>query len=149
MISKHNSKVTKNAEPPQNELQKLCNCRKKEDCPLQGQCLKKELVYQATVTSEGGNIGNTFKKRYTGHLHNIKHENSNGTTLSAHIWKLKKENKKFEITWKILKHAKPFTPVSAQCALCTAEKSIIIFKQEMATLNTRNELGSHCKHKKS
>ena len=28
-------------------------------------------------------------------------------------------------------------------------KKIIIFKPESATLNTRNELGAHCKHKQT
>ena len=96
-----------------------------------------------------GLTANTFKKRYSGHLHNLRHENSNGTTLSAYIWKLKKENKQFEITWKILNHAKPFSPINRKCALCTSEKSTIIFKPDFATLNTRNELGSHYKHKNS
>ena len=32
----------------------LCNCRKKEDCPLANQCLTKSIVYQATVTTEQG-----------------------------------------------------------------------------------------------
>ena len=36
-----------------------------------------------------------------------------------------------------------------KCALCTAEKKIIIFNPESATLNTRNELGAHCKHKQT
>ena len=44
---------------------------------------------------------------------------------------------------------KPFTRVNDQCALCTAEKKVIIFKPDLATLNTRNELGAHCKHKES
>ena len=69
--------------------------------------------------------------------------------MSAYIWQLKSEGKKFEINWKILKHAKPFIPANGQCALCTAEKDIIIFKPEFAKLNTRNELGAHCMHKQS
>ena len=51
--------------------------------------------------------------------------------MSAYIWQLKREGKKFEINWKILKHAKPFTPANGQCALCTAEKDIIIFREEL------------------
>ena len=96
-----------------------------------------------------GLTANTFKKRHSGHTFNFKHEDSKGTTLSAYIWKLKNQNKNFEISWKILQHAKPFTPVNGQCALCTAEKKVIIFKPDLATLNTRNELGAHCKHKES
>ena len=32
----------------------LCNCRKKEDCPLENQCLTRGIVYQANVTIEQG-----------------------------------------------------------------------------------------------
>ena len=94
-------------------------------------------------------VPNTYKERFSGHLFNFKHENSKGTTLSAYIWKLKNENRKYEFSWKILQHAKPFTPENGQCALCTAEKKIIIFKPELSSLNSRNELGAHCRHKKS
>ena len=106
----------KNTQPTQNLQEKLCNCRKKSECPLGGQCLKKEIVYQATVNSEGGETetyvgltANTFKKRHSGHTFNFKHEDSKGTTLSAYIWKLKNQNKNYEISWKILQHTKPFT----------------------------------------
>ena len=94
-----------------------------------------------------GLTANTFKKRYSGHLFNFNHEDSKGTTLSTYIWKLKNEGKPYEIKWKILKHAKPFSPDSGQCALCTAEKKIIIFKPDLSSLNTGNELGAHCRHK--
>ena len=90
--------------------------------------MKKELIYQATVKIEGGEAqnyvgltANSFKERYSGHLFNFNHEESQGTTLSAFIWQLKSEGKRFDINWKILKHAKPFTPANGQCALCTAE----------------------------
>ena len=74
-----------------------------------------------------GLTANTFKERHLGHIFNFNHENSKGTKLSTYIWKLKKkqkktEAKKYDITWKILRHAKPYSPVNRQCALCTAEK---------------------------
>ena len=94
-----------------------------------------------------GLTANTFKERYSGHLTNFNNEHSKGTTLSTYIWKLKNESKIYNITWKILKHAKPFSPINGQCALCTAEKKFIIFKPELSSLNSRNELGAHCRHK--
>ena len=71
----------------------------------------------------------------------------NETCLSQHIWNLKKENIDFEISWKILDRAQPFSPVSGICALCTLEKYYIIFKPELATINQRDEMNSHCLHK--
>ena len=85
-------------------LEKLCNCRQKEDCPLGWQCLKNVLVYQATVKTEGGEArnymgltANSFKERYSGHLFNFNHEESKGTRLSNYISQLKSEGKIFEI----------------------------------------------------
>ena len=47
IISSHNAKITrpKPEDPP-------CNCRVKEDCPLDGKCRMTNVVYQATVTTQ-------------------------------------------------------------------------------------------------
>ena len=75
VIASHTAKVIKDSLPAQNNQQKFCNCLVKEECPMDGQCLKKELIYQATVISEGqqtqnyvGLTANTFKDRYSGHF---------------------------------------------------------------------------------
>ena len=53
-----------------NEMPKNCNCRVKSNCPLQENCLARNIVYQATVQSEGntetyvGLTATTFKSRY-------------------------------------------------------------------------------------
>ena len=67
--------------------------------------------------------------------------------LSQHIWKLKRQKIDYDITWKILDRAKPFSPVSEICNLCTSEKYHIIFKPELATINKKEELNSYCLHK--
>ena len=41
--------MAKTAQPQKSEGN-TCSCRKKEDCPLNGECLVNEVVYQATVT---------------------------------------------------------------------------------------------------
>ena len=85
--------------------------------PTGGQCMNQKIIYQATLNSKWGKIedyvdltANTFKERFSGHLFNFNHKNSKGTTLSAHIWKLKNENKQYDKSWKILQRTKPFTP---------------------------------------
>ena len=67
---------------------------------------------------------------------------------SVIIFGKKKEEKHFEIKWKILGRACPFSPVTGKCELCTLEKYIIIFKPELANLNSRNEIHNHCTHKR-
>ena len=72
------------------------------------------------------------------------------TTARANI--KKKEARKmrqvnFNIKWKKLTVAKPFNPVTNICNLCTAEKYLIIFKPELGSLNKRDEIRNHCRHK--
>ena len=58
---------------------KLCNCRQKSSCPLDGKCLTKCVVYKATVTETTSNnqetyIGlteNEFKTRFNLHKSSI------------------------------------------------------------------------------
>ena len=53
IIDGHNkTTVAKNEKQQQGEIKNNCNCRKKEECPLNGYCLTKEIVYQAKVTTQ-------------------------------------------------------------------------------------------------
>ena len=162
IISGHNSKVLKDEETKttaEEEVEKKeCRCRSKDDCPLDGKCESESVVYQATVkelvSKEEENYlgltGNTFKSRYGGHKSSFKNEKQTGeTTLSMHIWDLKKKDKQFTIKWKVIDKAKTFNPVTKKCNLCLKEKFYIIFKPELGSLNKRNELGAHCRHKRS
>ena len=47
------------------------------------------------------------------------------TTLSAHVWSLKEAGKDPGVTFRVLRKAKPYSPVSRKCALCTMEKLFI------------------------
>ena len=142
---------------PQENPERTCNCRIKSECPINGKCLTKCLIYQATVkTLDDGKeetyVGlteNTFKTRYTGHKASFRNESKkHETTLSQYIWTLKNSNTQYDVNWKIIAKCKPYSPSDKTCSLCTKEKYFIICKPEIATLNTRNELASECKHKK-
>ena len=68
------------------------------------------------------------------------------TTLSDHIWKLKKKNTDYNIKWEIIKNVKPYAPGEKTCKLCLQEKlSILISKP---SLNKRSEIFGHCVHRK-
>jgi hypothetical protein len=153
-ISGHNAKIlssTQNNEEPKKE----CNCRKKDECPVQGKCLQAGVVYQATVTRQDDRVDTyiglsepPFKDRFRNHKSSFKTRNpKNATALSKHIWKLEDENVQFEVSWKIVSRAKPFNHVTNVCQLCTREKYFIIFKPEMASINSRNEIAGPCLHK--
>ncbi len=134
-----------------------CNCRNKTKCPMSNNCLVESIVYQATVSTNDnkppetyvGLTENSFKTRYANHKSSFNsYEKRNSTELSKHIWELKRNNIDFNIKWKTLKRAKPYSCASNRCNLCLWEKFFIICKPEQATLNKRNELVSSCRHAK-
>ena len=52
VIDRHNKAILRKAkQPEQDQTIKTCNCRNKNDCPLEGECFQKRIVYQATITS--------------------------------------------------------------------------------------------------
>ena len=76
MITNHNKHLLQGhnnkKETPNNV--KLCNCREKASCPLNGKCLAKCVIYKATVTETTKNqesyielTDNEFKTRYNQH----------------------------------------------------------------------------------
>ena len=70
------------------------------------------------------------------------------TALSKYIWNLKDINANFSLKWKIIKRCKTYSARTKRCNLCLHEKLIIIRHPEMATLNSRSELLSSCRHRK-
>ena len=157
IIDGHNKAILKIAETAQQQKneENTCSCRKKEDCPLNGECLVSEVVYQATVTTGDeketyiGLTATQFKARYRNHLMSFRHEKRrNETELSKHLWQLKEAIKEFNIKWKILAKAKSYTNLTKRCNLCTTEKFFLICRPHMATLNKRNELVSTCRHRR-
>ena len=154
IISSHNAKIIQNSE---NETEaRACNCSKNATCPLDGNCLATNIIYQATVTQADGventYIGltaRTFKVRWGEHKQSFRKQGYKPSTLSKHIWVLKRNNIDYSISWKRIATAKPYSPVTGVCHLCTREKYYIVFKSELATLNSREEIKSNCRHKPS
>ena len=92
IIAGNNAKIIKEANKIENE--KTCSCSKDATCPLGGQCLATNIVYQATVNQVGGPsetyIGATnptFKLRLGNHTKSFDHlKYSKESKLSIHIW---------------------------------------------------------------
>ena len=133
-----------------------CNCRIPSSCPLDGHCLAKNIIYQATIESNNTQkvyIGSTqgqFKTRYANHKTSIKYATKRNTTrLSQHYWNLKDKDKHVEpiIKWKILERCGPENN-GLICNLCTTEKLHIL--QNISNndiLNSRRELATQCVHR--
>ena len=151
IISGHNKKLTGST----NQLEKSgCNCQKKQNCPLDGQCLTKDLVYKNTVmttTSQKEYIGltsTTFKQRWTAHKASFTHQNkAHSTALSSHIWELKKDNNQFNCNWTILGLAPSYSWKVRSCHLCLLEKTCISLADPGKSLNKRNEIIAKCRHR--
>ena len=54
-ISSHNAKILKSNQNPE-VPKKECNCRKRDECPVDGKCLQNGVVYQATISRRDGKV---------------------------------------------------------------------------------------------
>ena len=86
IISSHNKKILKDRKPLERNG---CNCRQAQNCPLAGQCLTSNVLYEATVTSpeEGyaekqyvGISEPPFKTRHRNHTRDFNNESYAKTT---------------------------------------------------------------------
>ena len=67
--------------------------------------------------------------------------------MSAYVWSLKDKGENPEVTYKILKKARPYSPTARKCALCTAEKVYIAKGDENIMLNKKSEISNKCRHR--
>jgi len=152
----HNNRLLEKQKQQNKTPRKKCNCREKESCPLKGNCQECRVIYQAPVeTTENepatyiGLSEGPFKLRYANHRSSFKNkEKANQTELSKYIWQLTNKNIKHNISWKILRKAKPYNTITKRCNLCLRECFFILYKPNMCTLNKRNKLLSTCQHSK-
>jgi hypothetical protein len=141
------------------ENQKTCNCQKKENCPMNNNCLATNIIYEASLTSTNPNITTkkyiglceaTFKKRYANHKQSFNSEKyRHSTTLSTEYWRLKEINLNPQISWKIVRNAPSFKLETKKCHLCLAEKFEIAYHPTPEILlNRRNEVIAKCRHQR-
>ena len=152
IVSAHNRKLLNT---PQQEA-RMCNCRSRIQCPLDGKCLTSEIVYKAEVTAENtdtkyyiGATESTFKVRLGNHKKSFRHEKyKHETALSSYCWKLREEKVNHSVKWKIMTRAKAYTNTSRMCNLCLTEKTLIAVADPTSSLNVREEIIAKCRHRK-
>ena len=150
IITSHNKNILK----PNKEIYG-CNCRVKEDCPLDNKCLTPKVIYEANVTNTVDNeekiyIGlteNKFKERYSNHKSSFRYDKyKNSTELSKYVWQLQDQNKIPIIKWRIIKVINSNIK-SDFCKLCLFEKYYILKALgDERVLNRRSEFISKCRH---
>ena len=151
IIQKHNNKLLKTTGEQQKD--KKCNCRNKEACPVDNNCLEECVVYKATVLNnatgtEAEYIGITdlpFKTRYNNHTHSFRNETKkHSTTLSSYVWE-NNLNPNPNIKWEILKKCHRYQPGQQQCDLCLSEKVYILQNsRNPKSVNKRTDIGNKC-----
>ena len=120
-----------------------------------GRCKEKGVIYQALVTNKTqtteekyiGMTGTTFYQRHKGHTSAFRHKEDD-TELSKHIFELRRQKCQYKIQFKIIDRAQSITPPSKICNLCTLEKYYLIHRKDLFTLNTKNEFGRQCYHRR-
>ena len=132
-----------------------CNCRNRESCPLNGECLTPQIVYRATVTNAVNDdtkkyIGlaeTPFKERHANHKRDFKYERyRHCTELANYVWELKEKKIDAIIKWEILSKVYG-NPKQNKCLLCLTEKLWIInFIHDNNYINKKSELINKCLH---
>ena len=157
VISKHNKRVLNNMNgtKAKSGIQRNCNCRSHEECPLQGSCLTKSIVYKAEVMLKEsqevkqyiGMTANTFKERYNNHKKSFKNPlYQNETELSKYLWKLKETKKEFSVKWSVMKRAPWYSLGGKSCILCLEEKLCLLEADKNKNLTKRSEIFAKCRH---
>ena len=158
IIKKHNRKIINNSIKNNHNNTHRCSCRNPQDCPLEGNCLSNNIVYQADIsTIEDTSINKTyigiasttFKARYGNHVQSFSnYHKRNNTSLSTYYWKLKQRQLTPTIKWKIIIKTNICSSLHGPCNLCLNEKlNIINAKDINKLLNRRSEIGIHCLHR--
>ena len=157
-ISEHNKILLKESKKVDQATSSKpsCNCKQGVNaCPLNGHCLKKSLVYKASVTSTNasavyyGLTSDTFKTRFNNHQTSFKNERyKESTTLSGYVWELKQANQIYDVKWEIAANAPTYNPASKRCHLCLTEKAFILNNDHNHPLNKRSELLGVCRHRR-
>ena len=155
IIQTHNARILQEVpEGAANEQNnKTCNCRNKNNCPLSGECKTGPIVYMAKIKNNNKEImyiGSTqdFKERLANHKASFRHDHlKKETVLSQYVWR-EGLNPEPEISWTILKKGTIYRKGTRYCDICLSEKMFIAkYEKHPDCLNKRTDFTSKCLHK--
>ena len=153
IIKKHNQRISSHKEKPIPS----CNCRNKDECPMNGKCQVQNVVYKCTVSATPnfpkrvylGVAEGDWKQRFYNHKKSIKNKSyRNDTTLSSYLSDLREKHNVFPtLTWSVVKSVPGYSNILKQCLLSLTEKMLIaIYENPEQLLNKRSELIGKCRH---
>ena len=132
-----------------------CNCKNKNNCPLDVNCQTSDIIYKCIPSTTlnpdkiyPGTAEGNFKKRYYNHKTSFKNrEKANDSTLSKYVWEVKDKYKETPfLKWSIVKSVSVYSTVTKKCLLCLHEKLKINYPNQEELLNKRSELIMKCCH---
>ena len=147
IITGHNNNLLFAANNPNRAAVKRCNCRRPDNCPLDGNCCVSSVVYKAASTSSDptknycGCCSTSFKRRYGNQKQSFLHPQKKSATelIKAYgEWKKEEDCKPPNTVLSISRHARSYEGGSRQCYLCLEEKLIIL--QTDLRLSSKNGL---------
>ena len=154
ILSRHNKTIL--ASKSTNE-HLPCNCRSKAECPLNGDCRRKAIVYKASISTDSndppksyyGCCETEFKSRFYNHRQTFKNKQKRYTTeLSKAFWEAMDNGREPHVKWSIAARSSTYQPGAARCNLCLDEKlAILLADPPTSTLNKRTELTGKYRHK--
>ena len=152
-INIHNKAVTN---PQPSAQAKTCNCINRPKCPLNNNCIGNNVLYKTNVISMTKNYRNKlyngvsetkFKSRYANHLKSFKNRKyKTDTELSNESWKLKEQNKNFDISCEIPGIRQSYNTATKRCMLCLNEILAIALHKQDKILNKRTGIINKSRH---
>ena len=120
ILKSHNKKIV-----AENEKQYQCNCRNRDECPLENKYLTPQIMYETHVitlnTSRNFSVAlsdTPFQEHYSNHKRDFTNRHYvKSIELSKYIWNLQESGKEFTIHWENLSHIKGMTK-RGYCSLC-------------------------------
>ena len=151
IITSHNNKLIN---PVERGNDRMCNCIGFQ-CPVNGECLKSDLVYSCKVESANevreyiGSTKNSFKVRWNAHNSDARYiSKRTKTTLADYIWSLKEKNIVYSQSWKVELSTKVYCPEIGVCGTCLSEKYWLLKNHKVRKLvNKRTEILNKCRHR--
>ena len=151
IIKEHNKKVTSKLRDQEPKY----NCRKKVECPMEGNFQVNNVVCKYVVTRQLpkkvylGLAEGEWKSRFYNHKLSFKYKRySNKTTLSSYMWHLKSVSSDTpNLKWFVLRSIPPYSDISKKCLLSLYEKlEIVTYENQKELLNKGSKLLSKCGH---
>ena len=129
----------------------LCNCWNKENCPLDGKCLRTCIV-DVIINKDShiyyGASDGEFKSWYNNHINLFRHRHhKQDTELSKHIWKLQDKGINLNGKWGVAAYASTYRCGLRRCDLYLTEKYVKAKANHKSLLNKRTELFSKCRER--